>query len=64
MKTEQISLTLKKAKLSRKSVSVHTDDGEKITGSIEDLNQYTLKMKRVDGVMFVPIRDVVDVTFE
>jgi len=61
-KPENIDLTLKKAGFSRAAVSIETDDGEVLSGTVEELNEHTVKLREVDGVTFIPIVEIEDVS--
>lgn len=55
---EQISLMLKKFKLSQQRVTIQSDDGTYLNGIIESLDNWTVKVQIQDGVMFVPIQEI------
>ncbi|EFM09524.1 hypothetical protein PaecuDRAFT_3571 [Paenibacillus curdlanolyticus YK9] len=58
---EQISLTLKKAKISRQRITITTDDEKKYTGIIQELDRWTLTLRLPDGIMYIPLVEIEDV---
>lgn len=50
-----IRSSLLQAKLSWHLVTIETDDGDQLTGMVEDITQWTVKLRQIDRIMFVPV---------
>lgn len=50
-----------KAKLARQTVTVQKDDGEKITGVVEDLTEWTVTLRLPNGIMYMPVIEIENV---
>ncbi|MGM0883632.1 MAG: hypothetical protein ACQEXQ_21675 [Bacillota bacterium] len=50
-----IRSSLLQAKLSWHLVTIQTDDGDQLTGMVEDITQWTVKLRQIDRIMFVPV---------
>ncbi len=53
---ETIGLQLKKAKLSQQVVTLITDDGEHLTGSVEEIDDnFSVKVRKENMIIYVPL---------
>ncbi|KUP26186.1 hypothetical protein [Paenibacillus sp. DMB5] len=52
------------AKLSQQLVTIRTDDGERVTGTIEKLTKLTVTLRQPTGIMYIPYAEIEAVTHE
>ncbi|MFC4809299.1 hypothetical protein [Paenibacillus sp. GCM10023250] len=50
---------LMQAKEDWRLVTIQTDEGDRLTGLVEDLTRWTVTLRHADGIRFVPIAGIV-----
>ncbi|NBD26644.1 hypothetical protein [Paenibacillus glycinis] len=54
-----IRACLQQARQSWQLVAIRTDDGEQLTGLVEELTRWTVTLRRIDGSVLVPFVEIV-----
>lgn len=59
-----IRTIIAQAKLTQELVTIRTDDGNRITGTIEKLTKLTVTLRQPTGIIFIPCVEIEAITHE